>query len=646
MTKGIVSRFILMLASMTFISLSHAAVGDDDVLKAREAFDKENVAALSTYADKLQAQQHILAPYAQYWLLRLKLDETDNQTISNFLAQHADYAFEHRLRGEFLKKLGKSKEWEQFSNEYALYKSDNAAVDCYAAEAYHLRPNTGTLGFAKKLWLSGKERPSDCDRLFAQLQSSGIVDEEAIWQRFRMALGSNNVSLAQSIAKRSPNYQSSQQKLISQVSKSPEDVLKKNQITFKSRFGRELNLYALISLAKQDSLNALSKFKKIQNDFNVDEQGYFYSMLGLHAAKRHEVEAQEWFYKADFDTLDDEQISWFARAALRQQDWVGLLTIIDKMPALIANEARWRYWKARALMANNAQNEEAIGILTGLAPERHYYGWLAQDELKKIKIPTLSFYNPTHQEVNHIGSLAGVKRAEALLALDLRWEGKSEWEKAVEGFSDKELIAAAEFANRKQWYDLAINTADKTTDLHDFSLRYLMPYKGLMKKAAESQNVDETWVHGITRQESRFMHYAKSHVGAAGLMQLMPTTARWAAKRAGVNGYKTSMIHDLDTNVTIGTYYLRHTLDVLSGNKVMATAGYNAGPSRARKWQANQPLEGAIYAETIPFNETRNYVQRVMANTHMYAQQLGNNHLTLKHRMGTIPARASISASN
>lgn len=646
MIKSKLSRFIMLLASTTFIGLSHAATGDAEILKAREAFDKENVAALSTTVDQLQAQQHILAPYAQYWLLRLKLDETDNQTISNFLAQYADYAFEHRLRGEFLKKLGKSKDWEQFSNEYALYESDNAAVDCYAAEAYHARPNTGTLDFAKKLWLSAKDKPRDCDRLFDQLQSSGIVDEEAIWQRFRMALGSNHVGLAQSIAKRSQHYQTSQQKLISQVSKSPENTLKKNLISFKSRLGRELNLYALISLAKQDTLHALSNFKKIQNNFNADEQSYFYSMLGLYAAKRHEAEAQEWFYKADYNSLDDEQISWFARAALRQQDWVGLLTVVEKMPSLIANEARWRYWKARALMATNSENEEAIGMLTSLASERHYYGWLAQDELKKIKMPTLLLYSPSHQEINHIGSLNGVKRAEALLALDLRWEGKQEWEKTVEGLSDKELLAAAEFAKRKQWYDLAINTADKTTELHDFSLRYLMPYKGLMKKAAALQNVDETWVHGIARQESRFMHYAKSHVGAAGLMQLMPTTARWAAKRAGVNNYDRSMIHDLDTNVTIGTYYLRHTLDVLSGNKVMATAGYNAGPSRAKRWQANQPLEGAIYAETIPFDETRNYVQRVMANTHMYAHQLGNNHQTLKYRMGIVPARSSISASN
>ena len=209
----------------------------------------------------------------------------------------------------------------------------------------------------------------------------------------------------------------------------------------------------------------------------------------------------------------------------------------------------------------------------------------------------------------------------------------------IASFDDKQLLAAAEFANQKGWNDLAINTADDTRGVHDFSLRYLMPYKKLMTNAANVQGVDVTWVHGITRQESRFMHYAKSHVGAAGLMQLMPTTARWAAKRAGVENYKRSMIHDLDTNVTIGTYYLRYTLALMNGNKIMATAGYNAGPSRAKKWLGAQSLEGAIYAETIPFNETRKYVQRVMANMHMYNQQLGIKGMTLKQLMGRTPAK-------
>lgn len=142
------------------------------------------------------------------------------------------------------------------------------------------------------------------------------------------------------------------------------------------------------------------------------------------------------------------------------------------------------------------------------------------------------------------------------------------------------------------------------------------------------------------------MHYAKSSVGAGGLMQVMPATAKWIAKKLGLNGYHDGMLHDIDTNVNLGTYYMRYTLDTFNGQEVMATAAYNAGPSRARRWAASAPLEGAIYAETIPFSETRNYVKKVLANAHMYAPRLGLPMLTLKKRLGTIPARSTADAEN
>jgi len=638
MNNGLVSRLCLILISMSFINVTFANTGDELVKKARRAYNKEDVVALTTYADQLQATNHLLAPYAEYWLIRRNIENIDNQSISRFLAQYSDYAFADRLRGEYLKKLGLQQRWGLFSEEYAKYQSQDAAIDCYAEEAYHSHPNTGTLVTAKHLWLTPKPRPSDCSRLFDAMQEQGVIDEKAIWARFRMALAQNRVSLAKGIVKRSHQYKAHYSGLLSKAAANPSAVISKNRISYESRFGREVNLYALISLAKKNTWKALSAFKKVQDKFNVDERGHFYGMLGMYAAKRHEPEAAIWFQKADLEALNDEQVSWYARATLRQQNWANLLMIIDKMPPVVADEARWRYWKARALIARQ-RGEEAVGILMNLAPERHYYGWLAQDEIEHYDPAPLAYYKPTQEEISKIGQLPAVKRAEAFFDIDLRWEGKKEWAKAIEGFDDKRILAAAWYANNKQWYDIAVNTADATREWHDFSLRYLTPYKNLMKSAARKHGVDLTWVYGITRQESRFMHYAKSHAGAAGLMQLMPTTARWAAKRAGVNDYKRSMIHDLDTNITIGTYYLSYAADMMNGNKIMATAGYNAGPSRAKKWRAGEPLEGAIYAETIPFNETRVYVQRVMANAHMYAKQLSGRKLTLKQRMGTVPAK-------
>lgn len=634
-----INTTLLTLLMLSVSVVSQAATGDQLVVKARHAYDKELDIALEDYEGKLRTQGHILAPYASYWNLRLNIDDVDSQTVYNFLEQHRDYGFAKQLQTTYLKKLGNEKKWAAFSTEYANYQSENTAVACYAAEAYEKQPNTGSLTFAKSLWLTGRSQPQDCNRLFDRMQAEGVIDQAAVMQRFRMALAANQVGVARSTIKRSNSYRSKQLNVINAASKSPATFLKKQQASFNTQFGREVYLFALIRLAKKDSWKALTAFQKIKGKLKLEEQQYFYGMLGLQAAKRHEPETKLWFQKADFDTLNHEQMSWYARAVLRQEDWASLLNVIEKMPASVKEEARWRYWKARALIARKQDIEQARDILLRLAPERHYYGWIAQDDIKDYDPKPLLHYKPTKQEVDAIAKIPGVQRAEVLLDIDMRWEGKREWVQAIKGLDDKKLLAASAYAERKRWYDLAVNTADDTREYHDFSKRYLMPYKTRMLAAAKKHTVDPTWVYGITRQESRFMHYAKSRVGAAGLMQLMPTTARWAAKRAGVNNYKRSMIDDLDTNITIGVYYLSYAENLMNGNKVMATAGYNAGPSRAKKWQGGRALEGAIYAETIPFNETRVYVQRVMANTHMYAQQMGRSKQTLKQRMGTIPAK-------
>ncbi len=315
-------------------------------------------------------------------------------------------------------------------------------------------------------------------------------------------------------------------------------------------------------------------------------------------------------------------MAWYARAGLRENNWDVVLLAISKMHPDQAAEGAWRYWKARALKAKN-QSLEANTLFAKLSTERHFYGWLAQEELDGAISAPLNMHKVTDEEVAEIANTEAFQRVEALQRVDLRWEAKSEWAHASKELDDKQLLAAAEFAQRRKWYDLAIVTADRTTEMHDFALRYPTPYRDLIKDAAEDNEVDEAWVYGITRQESRFMHYAKSGVGAAGLMQLMPATAKWIAGRAGVSDYHHGMIHDLDTNIALGTYYMGYTKDLMSGQETMATAAYNAGPSRAKKWMAAVPLEGAIYAETIPFSETRTYVQKVMANAHLYASALG-----------------------
>jgi soluble lytic murein transglycosylase len=207
--------------------------------------------------------------------------------------------------------------------------------------------------------------------------------------------------------------------------------------------------------------------------------------------------------------------------------------------------------------------------------------------------------------------------------------------------SDRELLAAADVAKRNQLWDRAINAADRTKKEHDYTLRFLAPYGDQVRPAAQNQSLDDAWVYGLMRQESRFITGAKSNVGASGLMQLMPATAKWVAKKIGLRDYNHGRVNDTEVNVLLGTNYMRLVMENLDNHPVLASAAYNAGPSRAKRWRASRPLEGAIYAETIPFSETRDYVKKVMSNAVYYSALFNGKPDSLKTRLGTVGGRTN-----
>jgi soluble lytic murein transglycosylase len=223
----------------------------------------------------------------------------------------------------------------------------------------------------------------------------------------------------------------------------------------------------------------------------------------------------------------------------------------------------------------------------------------------------------------------------------MRTEGVKEWNWSLRGMDDRQLIAAADLAKRNQIWDRAITAADKTTSEHDYSLRFLSPYGEQVRPAAQNQSLDDAWVYGLMRQESRFITSAKSNVGASGLMQLMPATAKWVAKKIGLRDYSHSQVNNTEINVLLGTSYMRLVMENLDNHPVLASAAYNAGPGRAKKWRADRPLEGAIYAETIPFSETRDYVKKVMSNSVYYSVLFTGQPDSLKKRLGTVAPRSA-----
>ena len=223
--------------------------------------------------------------------------------------------------------------------------------------------------------------------------------------------------------------------------------------------------------------------------------------------------------------------------------------------------------------------------------------------------------------------------------MDMRIEGAKEWAWATRKMSDRQLLVAAEVARRNELYDRSISAADRTVQMHDFNLRYPAPYREALQENLHKHGLEEAWVYGLMRQESRFITRVSSDAGAAGLMQIMPATARWVARQIGMKGYRKGLIHQLDVNIKLGTYYMKTVSHQFDDNPVLASAAYNAGPNKAQQWRGTQAMEGAIYVENIPFDETRDYVKKVMSNTVYYSMLFGQPAPSLKQRLGIIEAQ-------
>lgn len=634
----------LLGVAFFFGSPAWADSPQDDFVAARQAYNERDERALAEYSAQLHDQNYILAPYVDYWRLLLLLDQASTQEVRNFLARYEDFPFAPRVWIEWLKRLGKRQEWQTFFEELPQLTVEDTAVSCYVYIGKAARGDERALTEARPLWFSADFQPDSCNPLFDNMIKFGSLTTDDIWERIRLSLGEGKVSVAKATAQRLPQFDTATLKYFDTVYENPQRVLEKKTFTTKSRLGRELNLYAIERISRSQPEFALKIWQELKPAYSQQDQQYLWARMALHAARRHDPLTLDWFGYAEGAPLNRDQMAWKARAALRVKQWETVQEAIDAMPRDMREEQAWQYWYGRALKEKGLIVQSNKTWLP-LSRERTYYGLLAEEDLGEIIGAPPESYKATKEDIRAVQSIPGIQRALELQRLDMRWESRSEWARVVKSLNDKQLIAAAEVAFREEWYDIAINTAEKTRLTHDFAMRYPTPYREIMQNYVRENGLDEAWVYGLIRQESRFISYARSGVGARGLMQVMPATAKWIAKRMGLDGYNHGMINELDTNIQFGTHYLRYALDKMGGQALMATAAYNAGPSRALRWAPADPMEGAIYAETIPFSETRNYVQKVMSNAYFYAHRLGSQVQTVKQRLGLIGGRPTAAAT-
>ncbi|MDD5030562.1 MAG: transglycosylase SLT domain-containing protein [Rhodoferax sp.] len=642
----LILALIVMVGALAAPGASAQSSADAVLLEMQQAYQQGDSKRLGTLLPK--AQGHPLQPWAAYWELSARLTSASADEVRQFLTQYQGSYQEDRLRNDWLLLLGQRQDWPRFAalaNDFRM--NDDAEVRCYTLAMEHSLAGVNMADAVTAQWYRQKGAGDACLLAARQHFEERHLSQAAVWQKARLATEQHQMrAVQQSVAIVAPNAAGLLQEALSE----PAYFLLKRQPT-SQRVMQELALLALTRWAASDPDQAAQALtQRWSAQFSSAQRDWAWGAIGKQATQKLSDNALRYFGNVHPTALNDDHLAWRARAALRQQQWDELLATIDAMSQAAADDATWVYWRARALLQagrGQAAQQQARGLLQAIASVRGFYPMLAQEELGLAIVPPEAPTPLTAQEKERARNNPGLQRALVAIALGLRSEGVREWNYSTNlhtpgGMNDRELLAAADLACQNAVWDRCINTSERTQGVIDLTQRYPMPHRDAVLQRSQAIGLDPAYVYGLIRQESRFITNARSGVGASGLMQVMPKTARWTAKKIGLTDFKSSQLAERDTNIAIGTGYLKLVLDDFAGSMPLAAAAYNAGPSRPRNWrgQAGSPtLEAAIWAETIPFAETRDYVKKVLANTTVYAAMISGQTQSLKQRLGQIGPR-------
>jgi soluble lytic murein transglycosylase len=648
-------RTILALIAVVLSSHAPAQSRDDVILEMNQAFKQGNRQRLTQLLPL--ARGHVLEPYAAYWELRARLDTASPQEVQQFFTQYAGTYQEDRLRNDWLLVLGQRRDWQAFSAEFPRYRmKDDREVRCYDLLVQHLRDGAAAPASladeVRRNWYAQREGDDGCTLAAKTLLEDGQggqrLKPDDAWRKARLATEGNRPrAAAAAVEMVSPNSLT----LLAELNNSPTRFLTgKTFALLKAR--RELVSLALIKLATSDQDGAAVLLEsKWGSQLSAEERNWVWGVIGRQAAAKLSGDALDYYARVARDAdLTDEMLAWKVRAALRSPkgtQWSTVLQTVNAMSEEMQKDPAWVYWKARALLASGnaeAQRAEAQRLLESIASVRGFYEQLALEELgQKIAAPQRP--TPlTEEEKDAARQNVSLQRGLYAMGLGLRSEGVREWNYATSlakpgGMGDRELLAAAQLACDRQVWDRCIYTSERTKAEVDFDQRFPTPFREAVVRRAREINLDPAYVYGLIRQESRFVMDARSSVGASGLMQVMPATARWTARKLGMSSFTLEQLNDRETNIAVGTGYLKLVLDDFNGSMALAAAAYNAGPGRPRVWRNGPVVEAAAWAENVPFPETRDYVKKVLANTTAYAALLTGQPQSLKARLGRVGPR-------
>ena len=633
------SKWIAGALVVAFTSLVHAddtdsRRDDDSFLLLRDAVRQDDAAKADFYAARLS--NYSIPSYVDYYRLKSHLKDAAPEEIRAFFKRYDGQAIVDRLRNDWLLELGRKRDWATFDEQYPLFVlNDDTQVKCYALTSRALKGQK-VAEEARALLTAPSAYGQPCADLIATLYQNGQFNTEDLYAQLRLS-GEYN---ATGQARRIVALLDGPEKKAVQAVDLPTVAVAKGMGPGKVE--HQIYIVAIGRLAKTSIKLAALALNKASPKMTPQEQQQGWAAIALQSSYTLAPETTDYWKRANGAPLSIDQAQWKARIALRNGDWRQVENTIRAMPAALRSEPTWIYWLGRALMARDGVTSqpsgEALQLFRSISDQSNYYGQLALEETGKlITIPGAGApISPA--EIAPMAANPNFQRALKFFGMRLRFEGTREWNWGLRGLSEREHLAAAEYARQNNILDRMVNTSERTRIQVDYTQRFPSPHNDLMHPATQTLGLDKAWVYGLIRQESRFIMDAQSHAGASGLMQVMPSTGRWIAKKIGLTDFAQDMLSDVRTNILLGTNYLNMVLGNMDGSQVLATAAYNAGPGRLRTWRATliKPMDSTVFIESIPYVETRTYVKNVMSNATYYAALFEGRPQSLKARLGSV----------
>jgi soluble lytic murein transglycosylase len=636
-----VSKWIAGAVVVAFTSFAHAddisadnRRDDDAFLLLRDAVRQDDASKADFYAARLTS--YSIPSYVDYYRLKSHLKDATTADIRDFFQRYQGQAIVDRLRNDWLLELGRKRDWAAFDEQYPQFVlNDDTQVKCYALISRALKGQK-VADEARALLNAPSVYGQPCADLIATLYQNGQFNIEDLYTQLRLS-GEHN---ATGQARRIVALLDGPEKKAVQAVDLPTLAVAKGMGP--SKVEHQIYIVAIGRLAKTSVKLATLALNKATPKMSPQEQQQGWAAIALQSSYTLAPETTDYWKRSNGAPLSIDQIQWKTRIALRNGDWRQVENNIRAMPASLRNDSTWVYWLGRALMARDGVSSqptgEALQLFRSISDQSNYYGQLALEESGKlITIPTPGA-PITQAEIAPIAANPNFQRALKFFGMRLRFEGTREWNWGLRGMSEREHLAAAEYARQNNILDRMVNTSERTRIQVDYTQRFPSPHNDVMHPATQTLGLDKAWVYGLIRQESRFIMDAQSHVGASGLMQVMPSTGRWVAKKIGLTDFAQDMLSDVRYNIMLGTNYLNMVLGNMDGNEVLATAAYNAGPGRLRTWRATltKPMDSTVFIESIPYSETRTYVKNVMSNSTYYAALFEGRPQSLKARLGNV----------